>query len=71
MSRFLGAVSVLKVTLIAASAAFARGEMLPVIVLSAVFSIIQLGAKPVGQMKRQDTLVTMSSDDRSRLDQFN
>ena len=48
MSKFLAILAALKITLIAASAAFARGEMLPVILISALFSLVQLGGKPVG-----------------------
>ena len=48
MSKFLAILATLKITLIAASAAFARGEMLPVILISALFSLVQLGGKPVG-----------------------
>jgi len=48
MSKFLAILATLKVTLIAASAAFARGEMLPVILISALFSLVQLGGKPAG-----------------------
>ena len=48
MSKFLAILATLKITLIAASAAFARGEMLPVILISALFSLVQLGGKPAG-----------------------
>jgi hypothetical protein len=48
MSKFLAILAALKPTLIAASAAAARGEMLPVILISALFSLVQLGGKPAG-----------------------
>jgi len=47
MSKFLAILATLKPTLIAASAAAARGEMLLVILISALFSLVQLAAKPV------------------------
>jgi hypothetical protein len=47
MSKFLAILATLKPTLIAASAAAARGEMLSVILISALFSLVQLAAKPV------------------------
>jgi hypothetical protein len=51
----------LKAILIAASIAFARGEMLPVILISAPFSLAQLGAKPIGQTAPRDRIVISSS----------
>jgi hypothetical protein len=56
MSKFLAILATLKITLIGASAAFARGEMLPVILLSALFSLVQLGGKPAGGIAAPPTI---------------
>jgi len=66
MSKLLAIVASLKAILIAASVAFARGDMLPVIVISVLFNLAQLGAKPVGQAVRQDTIAVSRSHDESR-----
>jgi hypothetical protein len=55
MSRLLAIVASLKAILIAASVAFARGDVLPVILLSVLFNLVQLGAKPVGKAEPRDT----------------
>jgi hypothetical protein len=49
MSKLLAVWATLKLILFASCAAFARGEILPVILISAVFSLVQLGGKPVEQ----------------------
>jgi mannose/fructose/N-acetylgalactosamine-specific phosphotransferase system component IIC len=48
MSKLLAILATLKPTLIAASVAFARGDMLPVILISILLNLTQLGAKPIG-----------------------
>jgi len=48
MSKLLAIVTSLMAILIAASVAFARGDMLPVILISVLFNLVQLGAKPGG-----------------------
>ena len=63
MSKFLAILAAPKITLIAASAAFARGEMLPVILISALFSLVQLGGKPVGEIVRKGSPIISSSHD--------
>ena len=50
-----------KAALVAASFALARGEMLPAILISIVFNLAQLGAKPVGQTVPQETIVAERS----------
>jgi hypothetical protein len=55
MSRLLAIVASLKAILIAASVAFARGDVLPVIFLSVLFNLVQLGAKPVDKAEPRDT----------------
>jgi hypothetical protein len=50
MSKLLAITASLKATLMVASFAFARGDMLPVILISALFSLApQRDAKPVRQ----------------------
>jgi hypothetical protein len=63
MSKLLAIVAALKAILIGASIAFARGDMLPVILISMLFNLAQLGAKPVSQLR--DTIV-ISSDHTDR-----
>ena len=63
MPKLLALVAALKATLFAASVAFARGDMLPVILISVVFNLAQLGAKPVGQAAPRDTIVVSRSHD--------
>ena len=63
MPKLLALVAALKATLFAASVAFARGDMLPVILISVVFNLAQLGAKPAGQAGPRDTIVVSRSHD--------
>jgi hypothetical protein len=63
MSKLLAIVASLKVIFITASIAFVRGDMLPVILLSVVFNLAQLGAKPFGQTLSKDTIVISSDHD--------
>ena len=65
MSKLLAIVASLKAILIAASVAFARGDMLPVILISVLFNLAQLGAKPVQAVPR-DTIVVSRSHDEGR-----
>jgi Na+-transporting NADH:ubiquinone oxidoreductase subunit NqrB len=46
MSKLLAIAATLKAVLIAASFALARGDMLSIILISALFNLIHLGAKP-------------------------
>jgi hypothetical protein len=64
MSKLLAIVASLKAILIAASVAFARGDMLSVILISVLFNLAQLGAKPVDQTVPRDSMVVSPSDDR-------
>ena len=66
MSRLLSVAVYLKATLVASSFAFARGDMLPVIVISALFSLAQLNAKPINQAVLRDPVESSPSRDRSR-----
>src|SRR5580693_4124419 len=66
MPKLLAILAALKAILIAASVAFARGDMLPVILISILFNLSQSGAKPVGQAVPQDTIVVSRSHDDPR-----
>jgi hypothetical protein len=66
MSKLLAIVASLKAVLIAASVAFARGDMVCVILISALFSLAGLGAKSVGQTVPRDSSAISQSDDRGR-----
>jgi Na+/H+-dicarboxylate symporter len=61
MTKFLEIGASLKAILITASFAFVRGDMLPVIVISVLFNLAHLSAKPFGQAVPKDTIV-ISSD---------
>jgi hypothetical protein len=61
MSKLLAIVASLKAIFIMASIAFVRGDMLPVILISVVFNLAQLGAKSVSQAPPRDTFVIASS----------
>ena len=66
MSKLLAILATLKGILIAASIAFARGDMIPVILISILFNLAQLGAKPVGQAVPRDAIVVSRSHDDRR-----
>jgi hypothetical protein len=71
MSKLLAIAATLKVILIAASFALARGDMPSVILISAVFNLAHLGAKPSSERAQRDSLVASRSHDQWRLDQLN
>jgi hypothetical protein len=62
MSKSLAIAASLKAVLIAASVAFARGDMFCVILISILFNLAGLGAKPAGQTPPCDSTVASSSD---------
>lgn len=66
MSKLLAIVAALKAILIAASIAFGRGEMFPVILISVLFNLTHLGAKPMGQTMPRDSMTVSQSDNRGR-----
>jgi hypothetical protein len=66
MSKLLAIVASLKAILIAASIAFTRGDMLSVILISVLFNLVELGAKPVGQTVPRDSMAVSQNDDRGR-----
>jgi hypothetical protein len=66
MSKLLAIVASLKAILIAVSLAFARGDMLSVILISLLFNLAELGPKPVGQTVSRDSMAVSQRDDRGR-----
>lgn len=64
MSKLLGVVATLKAILIMASFALARGDMLSVILISALFNLSQLGAKPSGERVQRDSMAASRSHDQ-------
>jgi hypothetical protein len=66
MSKLLAIVASLKAILIAASVAFARGDMLSVILISVLLNLAGLDAKPVGQTVPRDSMSVSQSGDRGR-----
>jgi hypothetical protein len=66
MSKLLAIVGTLKASLVAASFALARGDILPVILLSMLFNLIHVGAKPP-----RDGMVVSRSHDQGRPDLLN
>jgi hypothetical protein len=63
MPRLIAIAAPLKAALIAASFALARGDMLSVILISAVFNLVDLGAKPsTGKTERERMVVSRSHD---------
>jgi hypothetical protein len=65
MSKLVALVAALKAILIGATFALARGDMLPVILISVAFNLYQLGAKPWGE-EAGDTMVISRSNDEGR-----
>jgi hypothetical protein len=66
MTKSLAIIAGLKAVFIAASAAFARGDMLPVILISILFNLVQLGAKPAGQSEPTEIIAVSRSHEEGR-----
>ena len=65
MSKLLAILASLKAILFGASLAFARGDMLSVILISILLNLAELGAKPAGHGEPPDTIVVPRTiDDR-------
>ena len=64
MSKLLAIVATLKAILFAASIALARGDMLLVILISALFNLAQLGAKPSSERVQRDSMAASRNHDR-------
>jgi hypothetical protein len=71
MSKLPAIAATVKAVLIAASFALARGDMLSVILISVLFNLAHLGAKPSSERAQRDSLVASRSHDQWRLDQLN
>ncbi|MFK4525732.1 Na+/H+-dicarboxylate symporter [Bradyrhizobium japonicum] len=65
MSKLLAILAGLKAIILAACVAFARGDMLPVILISILLNLSQLGAKPIGQAVLRDPVASPPSQDRN------
>jgi hypothetical protein len=63
MSKLLALLVTLKAILILAAVRFATGEALPVILISLVLNLAELGAKPAGQMVPRDIVIVSSKHD--------
>ena len=64
MSKLLAIAATLKAILFAASIALARGDMLSVILISALFNLAQLGAKPSSERVQRDSMAASRNHDR-------
>ena len=64
MSKLLAIVATLKAILIAARFALARGDMLSVILISALFNLAQLGAKPSSERVQRDSMAASRNHDQ-------
>jgi hypothetical protein len=71
MSKLLAIAATLKAILVAASFALARGDMLSVILISALFNLAHVGAKNSGERTRRDSTVASRGHDQWRLDPLN
>jgi hypothetical protein len=54
MSKLLALLASAKAILIVAATTFATGDRLPVVLISLLFNLAELGAKPVGQAGPRD-----------------
>jgi hypothetical protein len=63
MSKLLALLATLKAILIVAALSFATGDALPVILISLLFNLAGLGAKPVGQTVPRDIVIVSSNHD--------
>ena len=64
MSKLISVAAYLKAILVAVSIALTRGDILPVIVVSALFSLAQLNTKPIGQTELRDRASSSPNQDR-------
>jgi hypothetical protein len=64
MSKLLAVAATLKAILVAASFAFARGDMLAVILISALFNLAHFGAKPSSERAQRDSILASRSHDQ-------
>jgi hypothetical protein len=66
MSKLLAVAAGLKGIFVAATFAFVRGDMLPVILISVVFNLVQLSTKSGQQAMARDSVVLSRSHDEGR-----
>ena len=66
MSKLLAVTSGMKAILMTASLALARGDILPVILISVLLNLAQLGAKSVTAAEPQDGIVLSRPHDDGR-----
>jgi hypothetical protein len=71
VSKLLAIAATLKAIVITASFALASGDMLSVILISALFNLTDLVAKPSGERGQRDSIVASRSRDQCRLDLLN
>jgi hypothetical protein len=64
VSKLLAIAAALKAILIAASFALARGDMLSVILISALLNLTHVGAKPSGERAQRDSMAASRSHDQ-------
>ena len=64
MSKLLAIAATLKAILIAASFALARGDMLSIILISAVLNLAHVGAKPSSERVQRDSMAASRNHDR-------
>jgi hypothetical protein len=65
MSKLLAFLATLKAVLIMAAITFATGDRLPVILISLLFGLADLGAKPAGQTVPRDIVIVSSNHDQA------
>ena len=63
MSKLIAIAATLKAILIAASFAVARGDMLLVVLISALLNLTQLGAKPSSEKVQRASITASRSHD--------
>jgi hypothetical protein len=63
MSKLLALLVSLKAIVIVAAVSLATGDTLPVILISLLFNLADLGAKPVGQTVPRDIVIVSSNHD--------
>jgi len=61
-TKLLAFLTTLKAIIIVVAVAFATGNWLPAILISLLFNLAQLGAKPVGETTPQDTVLVPPND---------
>jgi hypothetical protein len=63
MSKLLALLATLKAILVLAAVSLSTGDTLPVILISLLFNLADLGAKPVGRTVPRDIVLVSSNHD--------